>query len=382
MNLQPKIPIVWGRGLKILVIGIILFFLWIFNQPYLSPLLFGFIVAVLTFPIFSWIRDLIALKIPKGQNPLAATLTILLLSGVLVLFLNIFMRQFIREIPGFVNAGLNFIRSLPDNQGLLQILANFGIDRTQLEELTTNLLKQVATVLPGERTPGQTTNITVSEQMVAQALTIGRQTFNFIFDFIVNLVVFLLAWFNGLTLGSGWLKNIFSILPLNDQERESIQQDLKFGIRNVVYANLLSGVIHAVVVFIIGLIFGVESIFVISLLVFLIGFLPLSPSELGYLLVLVPLFFINPIAAIVLVPVVELIILWVNFVLTPKIIASGEEGNSLLILTSILSGISIFGLAGFIIAPVIMVFVQTLYRILRRHLTTAEESKIANKYKS
>jgi predicted PurR-regulated permease PerM len=183
----------------------------------------------------------------------------------------------------------------------------------------------------------------------------------------------LLSWFNCLINGKKWLSNIFHLLPFNETEIEQIKTDFRDGVRNVIYANLLSGFIHATACFIFMWIFGVENMFILSIFIFLIGVLPLSPSELGYLIPIGFVFASNPLAALIFAIIGEGIILWTNYALIPKIIASGEEGNSLLILTSILTGISIFGIMGFIIGPLIIIFIQTLYRIVIRRIN-AEES--------
>ena len=116
--------------------------------------------------------------------------------------------------------------------------------------------------------------------------------------------------------------------------------------------------------FVVMLIFGVPNIFILSVIIFLIGVLPLSPSELAYALPFLIILPTNPAAAIAFGIFGELVILFVNYVLMPKIINSGQEGNPLLIITSIISGISIFGIMGFVIGPMIMIFVQTLFSIL------------------
>jgi predicted PurR-regulated permease PerM len=177
-----------------------------------------------------------------------------------------------------------------------------------------------------------------------------------------------------LVYGKQWLNHIFKLLPFNDKEVKQITDDFQKGVRNVIYANVLSGFIHTIICAIAMTIFGIQSVFILSVLIFLIGVLPLSPSELGYAIPVLLIFPINPIFALVLAVIGELVILWTNYILVPKIIASGKEGNSLLILTSILSGISIFGLLGFIIGPLVIIFIQTIYSILVDRIGIKEEA--------
>jgi predicted PurR-regulated permease PerM len=359
-------PTSWPLYLKFVVLGLISFFLWLFNKDYLGPLLLGAVFAVLTFPIFAWLSSKISFRLPKQAKAFSALITIFSLTTLLVIIGNFLIRQIVREIPNFAKDALSFVDSLPDNQLVLNFVDNFGLGKEDLQNFTNQFEFQVKKYITLK--PEDVGTFLQDDKFMGRLWTYGRQTVNAVFDFIVYVVVFVLAWYYALLLGPSWLRNIFEILPLTSSEKNSINQDLRDGIRNVIYANLLSGVIHALVCMILMLIFGIPNLFILTTIIFLIGFLPLSPSEISYAIVIIPILFINPVVGIILIPIAELMVLWVNYYLMPKIIASGEEGNPLFILTSILSGIAIFGLPGFIIAPVIMVFIQTLYRIFIRRV--------------
>jgi predicted PurR-regulated permease PerM len=366
---------VWPGAIKLIVLFIIGFFLWLFNNPFITPLLLGFIFAALTFPLYAWISKQLNrfLTFKKDWNTLAAMLTILIVCSVLITFGNVFIRQLIREIPNFSKEGLEFLQGAPDNRTVLNIAGQLGFSREDVQTAVNgfdNEVRQISSYFDPQAPQSDTRNANqiFSTENLNRALGIGTQLFGAIFNQLVYLVIFILAWLNALLLGQRWLNNIFQILPLSDTEVKVIKKDLTLGIRNVVYANLISGLIHAGVVFLIMLVFGLPNLFIVTLLVFLIGVLPLTPSELAYAIPILLLFQRNPWAATLLIPVAELIVLWVNYVVVPKVIAANGEGNDLLILTSILSGIAIFGLMGFLIGPVIMIFVQTLYRILRERL--------------
>jgi predicted PurR-regulated permease PerM len=208
----------------------------------------------------------------------------------------------------------------------------------------------------------------LNEDNLNRALNFGQQALNIVFNQIVYLILFYLAWYNALMFGDKWLEAIFTILPFKKNEKKVVTRDLEVGVRNVIYANILSGFIHTGACFLMMLLFGVDNIFIISLIVFLIGFLPASPSELGYAIPITIIFTKNPAAAVALAIIAELIILWANYLFLPKIILSGNEGNPLFVVTSVLVGIQIFGLMGFIIGPVIMIFINTLAQILLRRI--------------
>jgi predicted PurR-regulated permease PerM len=168
--------------------------------------------------------------------------------------------------------------------------------------------------------------------------------------------------------GKRWLDRFYELIPLNQNEKQTLTNDFREGVRNVAYASLTSTLVHTTAISMILWGFDIQSKFIILAFVILISVLPLSPAELAYAVPISLVFVENPVAALVLIPIAEILILWVNYILIPRIIASSDNGNPLLIITSILSGIAIFGVMGFIIGPVLMVFVASLYKILRQRL--------------
>ena len=353
--------------IRIVVILIILAILWMFNRQFITPLLLGLITATLSYPLFKVLDSRVA-KIKFLQNAgskLSAIFCILLISVVLFLGFDFLGHQVAKEAPGFVTGITNFARGITKNQPLVGNLEKFGVSKENVQVLSDKLNSQIDRLI----VPAGTKRSISADQIESQLTKVFNFSgglFKYVFDYLVYFVIFLLAWFNSLTSGKEWLKAIFGVLPFNTEEEEDIQHDLKTGVNNVVYANVLGGFIHAAICFVIMLIFGVPNLFILTILIFLIGVLPLSPSELAYALPLLIILQTNPFAVLILAVFAELVILFVNYVLMPKIINNGQSGNPLLIITSILAGISIFGIMGFIIGPMIMIFVQTLYGILMK----------------
>jgi predicted PurR-regulated permease PerM len=363
----------WPMSIRIVVILIVIYTLWIFNSAFITPLLLGLIIATLTFPIYNFISSRITnIKyISKLSSTLGGILTILLISIILLAGVDFLGNRVAQEAPNFVSGIANFARNIPKNEQLIINLESVGISRENIKLGSDKINEQINKYVVPNGTK-QKLNIELQPADFTRIFNFSGGLFKVVFDYLVYFVIFLLAWFNSLTSGKRWIDTVFKILPFSDEEQKSICKDLKSGVSNVVYANILGGLIHATICFVIMLIFGVPNIFILTILVFLIGVLPLSPSELAYALPLLLILPNNPVAVIIIAPIAELIILFMNYVLMPKIINSGQEGNPLLIITSILSGITIFGLMGFIIGPMIMILVQTLYGIL---ISRSEDGK-------
>ena len=365
----------WPHWFSIILFSIVSFGLFVFNQAYITPLLLGFILAALSYPMYNFLLGIIKFKFLK--QALASGVTIIFIVTCFVTLVNVMTRELVKEIPKFGDSLVSFLDQVPSNSTVLSFASNFGLQKEDLENLVTQVKSETTSstfTLNGTSTNSNSGNTSkdftqlFSQENISAALNVSTQAFNYIFNQLIYLVIFILAWFNGLVNGKAWLDNLFDIMPLDDKEVNSIKLDLKRGIQNVIYANLLSGIVNTLAVVLIMLIFGLPNITIVAIAVFLVGVLPLSPSELGYAIPILLLFPTNPIAALILIPIAELIVLYTNYVLLPRVIAGGEEGNALLILTSILSGITIFRIMCFKISPVTIIFSQTLSNILEKRI--------------
>jgi predicted PurR-regulated permease PerM len=336
------------------VLFIVLVF-WIFNYPFRTSLFTGLIFAVLTYPIFRVCKEFLASNLKIKSQAISAMITIFSVGLILGAIINFVSIQLVNEVPGFARLGYDFVVNLPENTTLLKIANNFGIGQDLIRENTNNIIKGLGF---GSRAE------VFSSQNIARFLDFGQQFFNIVFNQITFLIIFLLAWFNGLLFGKQWLNLIISLLPFNETESHQIKHELTLGIRNVIYANIISGLANACLAFII-------------MATFIIGLVPLTPSELGYIIPIIFIFQSNPVAAIVLAVLIELFIAWLNFVLLPKVILSKSKGNPLFIITSVITGIAIFGVMGFIIGPIIMIFVNTLGQIVLDQINKEKAEDLA-----
>jgi predicted PurR-regulated permease PerM len=370
----------WSNPLKIGILGIILYVIWVFNRSFTTPLLLGLIFATLTYPIYDfYLKKVFNFLGDRKSIAISAITTILAVLAVITILINVVATQLIREVPDFAQASVTFAQSLPNNTELVNTLSGFGFSQDYVKDMLKNIEMQVEGIGKNVSSDSSPASDFLNQANINNAFNFSRQTLNVLFNQLVYLSIFILSWFQCLMNGKNWLEHIFKLLPFNDKEVLNITNDFRDGVRNVIYANLLSGFIHALTCFIFMWIFGIPNMFLLSILIFFIGVLPLSPSELGYLIPILLVFPSNPLAALIFACIGEAIILWVNYILIPKIIASGEEGNPLLILTSILSGISIFGLMGFIIGPLIIICIQTLYRILMKRIDDEEIKMLPKK---
>jgi predicted PurR-regulated permease PerM len=361
----------WSKPFTYLVISIILGVLLLFNYRFLTPLLVGGIFAIVTFPVKSKVEKYLRFS-PSTNSNLASVLTIIILTISVFLIGKVVFGQVSKEIPVIVNGIVDFGIRLNSGQELVRTLERLGVSPA-ISEIASNYLNSQINQLTsriGLDSQGQS----LSPQTLRNILNWSTGATRLFANRLVDFVIFLLFWHSAMVSGKLWLKKLFQLLPFTKDEEKMICNHVHQGVGSIIYANFLSGLVHASVVFLMMLLFGVPNIFILTILTFFIGMLPLSPSEFGYIIPISIVFYSNPLIAIGLACFAEIVILWVNYILTPKVIASSQDANQVLILTSTLSGIVIFGIMGFVIGPLLLIGAQTLFDILSSRIIYSYEN--------
>src|SRR3989344_3091075 len=153
--------------------------------------------------------------------------------------------------------------------------------------------------------------------------------------------------------------SINSILSfISEKAREIIVKDISNSTKAIIYGSVLVGFIEFVISAIGFYIAGVKSYLFLSLLIFLFAFIP----GLGPAAVWVPTFvyylvksasYFTPITILVTGLIVSILI---DTILRTKILSKSANINPLIMLMGILGGIPLFGIFGFIIGPLVLVY--------------------------
>lgn len=339
--------------------------IWTFTNGLITPILVGLIFAILTFPIYSFFQSKLQKYFPKNKDGLSGVITLILVTTFLTLILNFFLGQLQKELPVFAKGLTDFVSVLPENPNVINTLK---LNQNQAREISIAITEGVKNIEARYFDSGNLLQSLFAEQNISRTIEVGQKTLAQISGFIVSFLFFLFVWFHGLVNGQKWQEGLFNLFPFYKSEKETIRMDIKNAVKNVIYTELGAGLIHSFFVFTILSVFGIENRFIITFIVLLIGVLPLSPAEFAYAIPISLIFPRNPIAALLIIPLAEAVILWINFVYRPKMIAATNDANPILVLASIFSGIAIFGVLGFLIGPVLMIITQSLYRVLADRL--------------
>ncbi len=358
---------------------------FIIVKDYLTSIILGVFITMITYPLYKlFLRTTVSLhwknaiklfyknKSDIDENrALAAIMTVVTTLGLLVLALYL--------VGLFAGSNLKFIFDQSVEQQLIELVQNpavkdrFG-DLYNEQDVKSRITDFFSQFKPSQLLSTQGTKIIVDSESRLTAQRFASLLFTNIFNFFIYFIIFMFSWIIMLISGKDLLKFIYKFTPLNESEQNLINSDVNSGVKNVLIGNTVSGLLIGLAVAIVGLTFKIPLVAVWAILAFIVGFLPLSPSEVAFIPVLIGIFFSYGLSNLIIVMIVlELYILILNNAVLPKITA-GKETNPLLILISVFTAINIFGVAGFVIGPTFVYFMMSLYRIAENRLELVQEN--------
>ena len=319
--------------LLILVSIAFLAILW----PYYEAVFWGVALAILFAPLH---RKLLALM-PRKRN-LAALSTLLLCLVLVILPMTLLSVSLVQEAThvyermrsGQLNFGAYF-------QQVMAALPNWAVGWLDRMELTSiaSLQAKLSTV-----------SVQASQLVATRALNIGQNTL----QFVVSLGVMLYLLFFLLRDGRALAARIRNAVPLNDIQKTQLSTKFTTVIRATLKGNLMVAASQGLLG---GLIFWVLGVQAPVLWGVLMAFLSLLPAVgAGLIWGPVAIYFFATGATwqgVVLTAYGVLVIGMVDNVLRPILVGRDTKMPDYVVLISTLGGLTLLGLNGFIIGPVI-----------------------------
>lgn len=305
--------------------------------PFHGAVFWGVVLAILFAPLHRRIQR----KIP-GRRNLAALCTLGLCVVIVILpviFVGLSLLQEATTIyekmrSGQMNFGLYF-------QQIFNALPDWAVSALDSVNLTsvTELQEKLSSV-----------SVQASQFIGTHALNLGQNTLNFLaaFGIMLYLLFFLLRD------GSSLVKRIAHATPLHDEHKYELVRKFTTVIRATVKGNIVVAASQGALG---GLIFWILGIQGPVLWGVLMAFLSLLPAVgAGLIWVPVAIYFFATGAlwqALVLTAFGVFVIGLVDNVLRPVLVGKDTKMPDYVVLISTLGGMSLFGLTGFVIGPVI-----------------------------
>lgn len=361
-------PALENRAFLLLLLLASAAFLWVL-WPLYGAIFWGAIFALMFTPLF-----LRFLQPMKGRRTLAALATVGVILVLVILPLALIGALLMQE----ASAVFRRVQS-----GELSFASYFHQVYNALPGWVAGLLDRFGLNNTGVIQDRLAQALSKGSQVIAtQALSIGQNAF----DFVVSFFVMLYLLFFLLRDGAALARRIHAAVPLEAGIKHDLAEKFVTVIRATVRGNVLVAVLQGALG---GLIFWLLGIHAPVLWGTLMAFLSLLPAV-GAALVWVPvaIYFLVTGAiwqGLVLIAFGVLVIGLVDNILRPVLVGKDTKMPDYVVLVSTLGGMSLFGLNGFVIGPVVAaMFMATwdLFANARKEALDASRAPEADAKKS
>jgi predicted PurR-regulated permease PerM len=309
-------------------------------QPFLYPLILAMIAATVFHPIHTAL-----LRRTKGEGALAALLSTLVVCVVVIVPLTFLVVQIFQEATVLYTA-------LAHN-GSVSLFSG-SVQR---------VLQDLASISPVPLAASVDVQAYITQVLQGLLRELGPLFASFA-KILISTFIFLVALYYFFKDGIRLKKSVVALSPLQDVHDETIFSKLAIAVNSVVRGNLAVACIQGLLTAIGFALFGVPNpalwggITAIAALVPSVGTSLIVAPAIAYL------YFTGAAsAALGLLVWGVLAIGLVDNILGPKFVERGMRIHPLLILLSILGGISLFGPMGFLLGPIVLALLFALLEI-------------------
>lgn len=351
LNLQPLIRI---GGL--IVLFLITFLLYHFLFPYIYPFIIAFIISVMLHPIVSYIENKYRLN-----RSLASYLTILVIVSLIGLFTYLFLQQIIIELS-------QIMAHLPATfQKINELFLNFGqstlIPIYEQVQAKLFFLPDTHNLEIEKTIPYLTDKLYESSNDIITNILLSTSTLITSVSQASLVIIFISLSILIMTKEFTKMQEIWrQFIPLKTRKKSNeIFFHLKKSTFGLIKAQFFLACLTSCIVLIAFLIIGVNHVIVLTLLIFLVDFIP----YIGIGIIFIPWLvfsFLNGdyLLAIQLISIYMLIIIVRQFI-EPKMIASHLHIHPLIALIILFASIQYFGLSGIIFTPILLIILSAMY---------------------
>jgi len=320
--------------LLILLVGTLILSYFVI-RPFFDPLIFAAVFATIFQPIYKKI-----LRLTKGWESSASLITILIVLAFICIPITMLGTQIIKESK-------TMYTSIMNDGGKNALIKSFN-----------EILNHLEPYVPSQYLPTVSKLSSHVDELLKTSLSFLAQhlggVFGSVAELVFSLFLFLLALFFLLKDGERLKARLTFLSPLPDHQNQAIFQKMAAAVNAIIKGRLLIAIVQGVLtglgLFAVGIASPVlwGSIGIISAFIPAVGTAPVSIPAIIYL------FATGKIFAGIGLSIWALFVGLIDNVLAPKFMESGIQLHPLLILLSVLGGISFFGTVGFLLGPLII----------------------------
>lgn len=286
-------------------------------KPYLIAIMSAFILAYIALPLYKKLNT-------KLSNDTSAIICIAIIILIIIIPLSLIFSQLINQTLTFVKAdsAKEIIQSLSELPYLNQI-------DTDLSE--------------------------VANQIASWALTLFTNTVQEIPSLMITLLILIFGIFYILKDWDKLTKELQKYIPFKN--KKEISKEIAKATNNIIYGSLLIAALEFIVAIIGFSILGLDFSFIFAILIAVLAFIPGLGSTIVWVPIAIYYLVINNLPNAIGVLIIGAIIsIGIDTLARPKFLGSKTQVNPFIMLLGILGGISLFGIFGFIIGPLILIY--------------------------
>lgn len=310
------------------IIGLLLVLSFFMLRPYLISIISAFILAYLLRPLSQKLNK-------KFSKNTSAIICILLLVVILVLPAGLIITGITSQAYSSLNSEgfKTIISSLSEYPALSELGVNVENLTSNIVSLLVFWIRSIASYLP---------------------------------TFVINLIIILLGIYYTLTNWEALTKKLKDYIPFKNKDK--VAEEINSSTKAIVYGSVLIALIEFAISALGFYISGVQFYLFLALIVAIFAFIP----GLGPTLVWVPMAIYYgltqnyiPLLGIIITGLV--LSIWIDTIARGKIVGEKSKINPFIVIIGILGGISLFGIFGFIIGPLLLVYtIKLIEEVLQR----------------
>ena len=335
------------RAFLLLVVVVTVAFGWVV-APFFNAVFWSTVLAILFMPLY---RRLVPAT--GGRTSLSALATLIAILLIVILptvLVGSALAQEAASLVARVKSGeldfsahyQQFLQALPP--WIAEYAARFGL-----------------TDLSGVRSRISESILGVSQAAVGHVVTVGQNTFGF----LLQLGVMLYVLFFLLRDGTGLVRRIRAAVPLREDLLQDLMNKFATAIRATVKGNIAVALVQGALGGLIFWFLGVEAPVLWGTLMALLSLLPAIGA--GLVWGPVAIYFLATGAVwqgVLLAAYGVLVIGLVDNILRPILVGKDTKMPDYVVLITTLGGIAVFGLAGFVIGPVIAALFIAVWEVV------------------
>ncbi len=300
--------------------------------PFIPALLAAGVVAVAAHPFYEKLNK-------KIKKPIVSSLIIIILILTLIVIpLVYFANQLFQETVILYNSASSLE------------LTQFSNNLQKITGLNINFERHIREVI----------------KVLAEKFVLNSANFvENIIKGVLQLFIFFFSLFFFLKDGKEISKNLKKIVPLRQDVEDKLFLEIKRVIKTMINVLFVIAVLEGIVAFIGFYLFGIPNPVLWAFLIALSVYLPILSPPLIYVPAAIYLGLIGKVTEGVFLLIYFLVIItsYLDNIVKFQIMSKGSNINPIVVLIGTLGGISLFGIAGIVVGPLVLSILFAVYRL-------------------